>query len=176
MSGVLHATAPLLAALRRPLQPLQTADNALGAWSATLLNVRPRKLLLAVCHASRQALVWPAAPLATAPERFGPALFELLLMLGAPVDVARREVDAMQPLQVAPTADRGVRWLMGAYRETVLWRLADGASLAEVNAYLAMYCVLKPANFVVGERSFELLGLSPAPVRRLRDPMFGLAT
>ncbi len=177
MSGVLHVTATLRGALRRPLSAAAAApDNALGAWSATLLNTRPRRLLLAVCHASRLAMVWPAAPLVSAPERFGPALFELLLMLGAPVDAARREVDAMQPLQLVPTVDRGVRALMGSCRETVTWRLADGATLAEVNAFLAMNRVLRPAGFVVGERSFELLGLNPAPVRRLRDPMFGLAT
>jgi hypothetical protein len=179
MTSTLHCSGALLKAMHRraaDLPPPVAATNALGPWSVTLLHARPQKLALAVCHASRQGFVFPAAPLATLPERFGPALFQLLLMLGAPVDVARREVDAMQPLVIAPVVDLRVRSQMAQYRDHVLWRLADGAGLAQVNTYLAMNLVLRPGSFIVGERSFELLGLDPAPVRRLCDRLYGLAT
>ncbi|HSV69543.1 MAG TPA: hypothetical protein VLI72_05485 [Methylibium sp.] len=178
MGSVLHCAAALLKAMRvapAALPSPERASNALGAWSVTLIHARPQKLALAVCHASRHGFVFPAAPLATLPERFGPALFGLLVMLGAPVDAARREVDAMQPLALAPTADRGVRAHMGQYADDVRWRLAGGAGLAECNLFLAGNLVLRPAVFHVGEQTFTLLGLDPAPVRRLTRVRVGLS-
>lgn len=177
MSSTLHCTAALLKAMKRraaELPPPASATNALGPWSVTLLHTHPQKLALAVCHASRHGFVFPAAPLATLPDRFGPALLGLLVMLGAPPDVARREVEAMQPLALAPTADRGVRAHMGQYADDVRWRLAHGAGLAECNVYLAGNLVLRPAVFHVGEQSLALLGLDVAPVRRLTRERMGL--
>ena len=142
-------------------------DNALGPWSAVLLHTRPQKLVLAVCNASRHALVLPAAPLASLPGRLPDALFEVLMMCGAPVEAARKEANAMQPLVLAPTIDRGVRSHIGQYRDEVTWCLAAGDSLSAINLRLANNLVLKPYTGHVGERSMEMLGLDPAPLRAL---------
>ncbi len=86
-----------------------------------------------------------AAPFATLPQRFVEALFPQLIFIGIPLDVSRRECDAMQPLTITATTHYPNRLSLQANLKDYAWQVEfmmdDGHSLAEVNARLADHIV-----------------------------------
>lgn len=94
------------------LQRLDTAGLAppdeaeppsrLGDWSATLLALRPARLVLAVSEHALLPTVIDADDAASVPERLPEAVYQLLLALDVPPDLARLERTAMQPLLPCP--------------------------------------------------------------------------
>lgn len=141
----LRCTQKLLTAMKLvPSAPPAPGANRLGDWSLNLLHARP-KLVIAVSEHDRFGLVLEAAPYATLPQRFIDAVFAQLLSIGVSPDVARRECDAMQPLTITATTHYPNRLSLQAnlkdYAWQVEWMMAEGATLAAINARLAEHIV-----------------------------------
>ena len=105
----LRCTQRLLRRMRHPVvEPVTPPENALGHWYANILTIRRTPLVLAVSEHSLLSVIVPGAPFNTLPDRVIQAVGELLPRLGIRGDLITREIDAMTPLQVAPTASRQV--------------------------------------------------------------------
>ena len=93
----------------------------------------------------RLGLGLEAAPYATLPQRFSEAVFVRLLAIGVPPDQALRERDAIQPLTITATTPYTNRLSLQAnlkdYAWQVEWMMADGETLAAINARLADHIV-----------------------------------
>lgn len=144
--AALRCTQKLLTAMKaKPAAAPLQGTNVLGDWTLNLLHVRPSKLVLAVSEHDRFALVLEAAPYSLLPQRFVEALFEQLVFIGIPPDVARRECDAMQPLTITATTHYPNRLSLQANLKDYAWvvgkRLEAGKSLAEVNARLVDHII-----------------------------------
>lgn len=138
----LRCTQKLLKAMKiaSSVPPLLGA-NRLGDWSLNLLHTRP-KLVVAVSEHDRLGLVLEAAPYVSLPQRFLNAVLAQLLAIGVPLDVARRECDAMQPLVFTTTTPYPNRLSLQANLKDYAWLaelyLAERqASLTEINVRLA---------------------------------------
>ena len=141
----LRCTQKLLKAMKvEPGAPSVPGNNALGDWSLNLLHTRP-KLVVAMNEHDRFALVLPAAPFATLPQRFVDALFAQLLMLGISPDVARNECEAMQPLTITATTLYPNRLSLQANLKDYAWLVGimseRGESLVKINARLMEHIV-----------------------------------
>ncbi|MFB9068880.1 DUF6933 domain-containing protein [Pseudofulvimonas gallinarii] len=81
-------------------------DNRLGAWTAMPVPLAPVRMVLAVSDHARLPVALLAEPHDDLLERLPAALYELLLAIRFPADLARLERDAMQPMHVAPAGGR----------------------------------------------------------------------
>jgi hypothetical protein len=142
----LRCTQKLLTALKiAPSAPVGPGANLLGDWTLNLLHTRP-KLVVAISEHDRLGLVLEAAPFATLLQRFPEAVFVQLLAIGVPVDLARRERDAMQPLVVTQTTGYANRLSLQANLKEFAWvsesgQSAKNESIAATNARLAKFLV-----------------------------------
>lgn len=103
----LFCTRALLDGLELAPHPAAPSDNHLGAWTATLVLLRPARLVLAVSEHGRLPLVLAAEPWSSLLERLPEALYQQLLALRVPADLARSERDQMRPLVPALAAGQG---------------------------------------------------------------------
>jgi hypothetical protein len=99
---VLRPTARLAAKLRLRLAESHfRSTTRLGDWYATDLSLGRQRLVICVSELSRFAVVLPAAPYATVPERLPPALARVLHLIGV-------EPAAMGTIAIAKTSNRSV--------------------------------------------------------------------
>jgi hypothetical protein len=92
----------------RPGEPL----TALGRWYATVLSWRPRQLALFVHDSTLLPVLMPLAPAATVLARFPDRLAEILELHDVPRPVIGREIAALTPCCVTPTASRSIVGVM----------------------------------------------------------------
>jgi len=106
---VLRPTARLAAKLRLRLAESHfRSTTRLGDWYATDLSLGRQRLVICVSELSRFAVVLPAAPYATVPERLPPALARVLHLIGVEPAAIEREMAAMGTIAIAKTSNRSV--------------------------------------------------------------------
>lgn len=117
-----------------PSEPL----TLLGRWYATVLSWRPRQLALFV-HDPTLLPVMPLAPAATVLARFPDRLAEILELHDVPRAVIGREIAALTPGYVTPTASRSIVGVMNEFTHLAgVWRNPTGADdLDELSRRLA---------------------------------------
>jgi uncharacterized protein DUF6933 len=173
---ILRCTAKLLKAMKAvPQAKPQLARNRLGEWTANLIRVSRIQLVIAVSEPTRFGVVVDAAPYAALPERFGYALFQALLNIGIPGDVAAQEVESMYPLELAASNSRSVLGTLNQFAWHVECDLQYGmaCSAAELTRRLGDTVVLKPKHIAFpADGVREALGLPP--IERRRDLMSDL--
>lgn len=158
----------LLRCTRRLFEPIGTdhrdgtpdpgGDNRLGTWTATLLPLRPARLVVAVSEHARLPLVMTALPYENMLDRFPEALYALLLDLKLPPDLARLECAAMQPLQPVTETDGSTLAVLKIYAVELraAWEKGLTRSSAELSLHLA-------------QQTFEHMeGATPAQAARRR--------
>jgi hypothetical protein len=84
-----------------------TPTTRLGDWYVGWVP-RRRALLLFMNERTLLAVIVPAAPIATACDRWRQATFDLLIAFGVDAESAGSELDAMHDVKVAATANRRV--------------------------------------------------------------------
>lgn len=138
--------------------PLAAADNRLGAWVATSVPLRPARLVLAVSEHARLPVVLALEPRDTLLERLPEAVYALLLELKVPVELARGERAAMQPLQALAGVDQGSLGMLKACEIELraAWERGDTRAPGELGVLLAR------------QLSEHLDGASPAQAARRR--------
>jgi hypothetical protein len=139
--------------------PLPGADgNRLGAWIATAVPLRPARLVLAVSEHARLPVVLALEPRDSLLQRLPEAVYELLLELKVPVELARGERAAMQPLQARAGVDQGSLGMLRACEIELraAWERGQTRAPAELGALLAH------------QLSEHLDGASPAQAARRR--------
>lgn len=134
----------------------------LGHWTATLLVLRPARLVLAVSEHDHVPLVLDGGrELAALPAQLPLALYRLLLALDVPPELARIECQAMQPMVPRPiiagqpSRALGPLKLLGTTLRTV-WQQGLSRSPDELALHLAQ------------QASEHLEGRSPAQSARRR--------
>ncbi|MGB7755174.1 MAG: hypothetical protein WBL23_03825 [Salinisphaera sp.] len=168
--AVLRCTAKLL----KPLKVTPEADppapaNRLGDWSANVVRYGRKPFVIAVAEHSRLALLLPAAPYATLPERFLEDLPFLLGYLHIPEAMIEAEIADMAPLHVAKTNSRSVLASINQYDFMISCYL-DGESWTTVDLMKRMAEeISKPNDYQpVGDVVRARFGLEPmiAPAMR----------
>lgn len=116
------------------------SDNRLGTWTATLLPLRPVRFVLAISEHASLPLVLEALPYPTALDRLPAAVYELLLALKLPPDLARRERADMQPLHLSPTGNNSMLAMLKTYAIELrsAWENGLSRSPSELSAHLAL--------------------------------------
>lgn len=159
----LRCTAKLLKALKAtPVVNAAPAHNRLGDWTANLVRVSRRQLVLAVNDATRLGVVIEAAPYAQIPLRLAQRVFKALLFVGVPADMAAAEAQAMESAQFAATNSRSVRGTLNQYAFEVECVVRDGeaCSADELTRGLADAVVCSPKHIgFPAERVRERFGL-----------------
>jgi hypothetical protein len=137
---------------------LAGADNRLGAWVATLVPLRPARMVLAVSEHARLPVVLALEPRSDLLERLPEAVYALLLALKVPVELARGERSAMQPLQALAGVDQASLGMLRACEIALraAWERGETRAPDELGAALAR------------ELSEHLDGASPAQAARRR--------
>jgi hypothetical protein len=135
----LHCTAKLRDRLNRPRksETLPTS-TALGDWYATALFWRPQLALL-VNERTLIPVLMPLAPAVTLPERFGPALAQLLRRHGVCQRFIESEVAEMAEVAVVKTNNRRVVGTMNefCFEATVHREQSGAADLLSLAMWLA---------------------------------------
>lgn len=113
--------------------------NRLGDWTAMVVPLAPVRLILAVSDHARLPLVVAAEPFDDVLSRLPLAVYQLLLDIRFPPDLARLERDAMQPLQLAPAGDRTAIAFLESYAVQLraAWETGLSRSPAELSLHLA---------------------------------------
>lgn len=135
----LHCTAKLRDRLKRPLSDARhPATTSLGDWYATALFWKPQLALL-VNERTLMPVLLPLAPVATLPERVGPAVARALERHGVAPGFIEREVAAMTDIEIAKTSNRSVLGTMNEFAfEAEVYRDHRGiADLLELAVRLA---------------------------------------
>lgn len=137
---------------------LPASDNRLGAWFATVVPLRPARLVLAVSEHARLPVVLSVDPRETVLQRLPDAVYALLLDLKVPVELARGERAAMQPLRALAGVDQGnLGMLMACEIELrAAWDRGESRATAELSVLLAR------------QVSEHLEGATPAQAARRR--------
>lgn len=138
--------------------PPSDDGNRLGAWVATTVPLRPARLVLAVSEHARLPVVLALEPRDSLLERLPEAVYELLLDLKVPVELARGERAAMQPVRAQAGADQGSLGMLRACEIELraLWERGQTRAPAQLAALLAH------------QVSEHLDGASPAQAARRR--------
>ncbi|MBX3726418.1 MAG: hypothetical protein KF823_10945 [Xanthomonadales bacterium] len=161
----LYCTRALLDSLDAVPQPAVASENHLGAWTATLVLLRPARLVLAVSEHGRLPLVLAAEPWSTLLERLPEALYQQLLALRVPADLARSERDQMQPLLPAVAAGQGhldqLRTLEPELASA--WERGVSRSPAELALMLAHLSSSDPDASTAAQATRRRLHLVPDP-------------
>jgi hypothetical protein len=105
----LRATKKVLSRLPAPTTPDETpVENALGDWFVNRVVIARQPLLVLVSSTSLLPIVTPANNVRGLPDRLWKLVFGRLVRLGVPDRLAQAELEAMEPMHVAPTNDRSV--------------------------------------------------------------------
>ena len=135
----LHCTAKLRDRLNRlsESEKLPTS-TALGDWYATAIFWRPQLALL-VNERTLLPVLMPLAPAATLPDRFGPALAQLLRQHGIGQGFIESEVAKMAEVAVVKTSNRRVVGTMNdfCFEATVHREQSGAADLLALAMWLA---------------------------------------
>jgi hypothetical protein len=105
---ILRATKRVLARLRPAAATVGSSDTALGDWYVNRLVVDRQPLLLLISSRSYLPILTPARDVASLPRHLPSLVAARLRRLDIDSSLIEAEVAAMQPVLVAPTADRSV--------------------------------------------------------------------
>lgn len=137
-------------------------ENRLGDWTATVVPLAPMRMLLAVSDHARLPLALDAEPFDDLLTRLPKALYQLLLDIRFPADLARLERDAMQPVRPAASGDGTSVAFLEAYAVQLrgAWEQGLSRSPSELSLHLAMLATehlegATPAQ--AARRRFQLL-------------------
>ena len=141
-------------------------STVLGDWYANLLYTRPTQLVLAMSERSLLAVVVPAAPLQTLPDRLRTQVEELLGAIGVPPESVAREVEAMREVSVGTTASRAV---LGCMNDAVVQlqaypraRPGERPALVDLELHLAENIYSLTEYRTPWMRTLELFGVQGA--------------
>ena len=109
-------------------------DTALGDWYVNRIVVDRQPLLLLVSSASLLPLLVPARDVRALPNRLSALVESRLLQCEIEPQVIARELQAMQPVVMAPTADRSVLGIMVDFAKTIPNYLEPGRWAGEALA------------------------------------------
>ena len=110
----LHCTKKLLERVRPEIEAPCNATTRLGNWYATALFWKPQMALL-VNERTLLPILMPLAPAATLAKRFPAALKEVLQGLDLPAEFIQAEVEGMNDVIYAKTANRSVVGTMNEF-------------------------------------------------------------
>lgn len=110
----LHCTKKLLDRVQPEVDVSCNANTRLGNWYATALFWKPQMALL-VNERTLLPLVMPLAPSATLVKRFPAALKEVLISLGLPPEFIQAEIQGMNDVVYAKTANRSVVGMLNEF-------------------------------------------------------------
>lgn len=126
----LHCTAKLRNRLNRlPDVARPATSTALGDWYAAALFWRPQQVALLVNEQTLLPILMPLAPARSLPERFGPALEQLLRQHGIDRDFIESELADMTEVAVVKTSNCQVVGTMNEFCfEATVHREESGAT------------------------------------------------
>ena len=107
----LHCTKKLLERVRPEIEAPCNATTRLGNWYATALFWKPQMALL-VNERTLLPVMMPLAPAATLAKRFPAALKDVLQGLDVPAAFIQAEIEGMNDVVYAKTANRSVVGMM----------------------------------------------------------------
>ena len=110
----LHCTKKLLDRIQPQIAAPSNANTRLGNWYATALFWKPQMALL-VNERTLLPVMMPLAPAATLAKRFPAALKEVLQGLGLPPEFTQAEIENMDEVVYAKTANRSVVGMMNEF-------------------------------------------------------------
>ena len=110
----LHCTKKLLELVRPEIEAPCNATTRLGNWYATALFWKPQMALL-VNERTLLPVLMPMAPAATLAKRFPASLKEVLQGLDLPAEFIQAEVEGMNDVIYAKTANRSVVGMMNEF-------------------------------------------------------------
>lgn len=169
MSTTLRCTRRLLEALRiAPRESTPVPASRLGEWTANLVRVSRRQLVIAVSEPTRLAIVIDAAPYASIPGRLASRLNEVLCWIGVPAPDAGDEAATLRDAVFAPSNSRSVLGALNDYAFCAedMIRSGSASSALEISLVFANWLVLKPEPMHPGERAREAFGLTGMPPHR----------
>ncbi len=163
--SILHCTANLYQRLPPDAEPEAATEEArpprLGNWTATVLALRPARLVLAVSEHAELPIVLDGDDAESILQRVPDAVYRLLLDLDVPPDLARMERDAMKPLRPRQTVAGMPSAALGPLKVYgVALRAAWDSGTTRVPAELAIH--------LAGQISEYLDGSTPAQAARRR--------
>jgi hypothetical protein len=110
----LHCTKKLLDRIKPEVQVPRHGTTRLGSWYATALFWKPQ-MALVVNERTLLPVLLPLAPAATLAQRFPVALRDVLRALDMPVEFIDSEIDDMNEVVYAKTANRSVLGVMNEF-------------------------------------------------------------
>jgi hypothetical protein len=110
----LHCTKKLLERVQPEITVPCNANKRLGNWYATALFWKPQMALL-VNERTLLPVMMPLAPAATLAKRFPAALKEVLQGLDLPPEFIQAEIEGMNDVVYAKTANRSVVGMMNEF-------------------------------------------------------------
>ena len=110
----LHCTKKLLDRVQPEVTSPCSANTRLGNWYATALFWKPQMALL-VNERTLLPLMMPLAPAATLAKRFPAALKDVLISLGLPTEFIQAEIQGMNDVVYAKTANRSVVGMLNEF-------------------------------------------------------------
>jgi hypothetical protein len=110
----LHCTKKLLDRIKPTIETPGTGATRLGSWYATALFWEPQLALL-VNERTLLPVIMPLAPASTLAQRFPEALKTVLQVLGLPEAFIQAEVNGMNEVVFAKTANRSVLGVMNEF-------------------------------------------------------------
>ena len=112
----LRATKKVLSRLPAPTTPdEEPVANALGDWFVNRVVIARQPLLVIISSTSLLPIVTPANNVRGLTERLWKLVFGRLVRLGVPDRLAQAELEAMEPMHVAPTNDRSVLGILNQF-------------------------------------------------------------
>jgi len=137
---ILRATKKVLNRLPKPHVDGES-DTALGDWYVNRIVIDRKPLLLLISSESLLPILTPARDLKNLPASLSRLVEERLIRLGIPARVIEQEIQAMSPVQVAPTRDRSVVGMLVSFAFDLSYILArdgwDETHLADAEVSLA---------------------------------------
>lgn len=136
---ILRRTKKLQKQLPASPEPLSESEGALGDWYANRIVVHRQPLVLLVSSKSLLAVLVRAKGVGGLPKRLPQIIESRLMRLGVDHEFIHQEVGTLDPVQVAPTADRSVVGIMVDYAKMIPYYVRPGfcdAELAETEERL----------------------------------------
>ena len=124
----LRATKKVLSRLPAPTTPdEEPVENALGDWFVNRVVIAGQPLLVVISSTSLLPIVTPANNVRGLPDRLWKLVFDRLVRLGVPDRLAQAELEAMEPMHVAPTNDRSVVGILTQFCLELPYRISAGS-------------------------------------------------
>ena len=125
---ILRRTKKLEKQLPASSEPLAESDGGLGDWYANRIVVHRQPVLLVVSSRSLFAALVRAKGVRGLSRRLPDIVESRLTRLGVDRSLIESEVGTLDPVQVAPTADRSVVGIMVDYARMIPYHLRPGFS------------------------------------------------